>query len=232
MAETLLVNPEKKKKKKTKKKRARKNVASVNPRKRKRKAKRNPSRFKKPKVKIGDVVASVIGGTLQGVSEKLLSLFKKQDGNPVIPGPIRNLALPVISFLGSGMIPKGKEVALGAIGAAGEKVSTEILKKVLPQNIKSKLGLEGIEISGLGELTPEDVAYLNKMIPYVMAYRHELERYLPEDIRRYKSTISSGKMVPGEGSPGTPGLPGPGGGTLGSLDDLSAIKNLSLKLRN
>jgi|GEM_PF-2448110 hypothetical protein len=226
MAETLLVNPRKRKKKKTKKRKARRNTALVNPRKKRRKARRNPFRFKKPKVGVGDAIASVIGGTLQGLSEKLLTLFKKKDGNPVIPGPIRNVAFPVVSFIGSGMIPKGEEVTLGAIGAAGEKVSMEILKKVLPQNIKSRFGLEGIEISGLGELTPEDVAYLNKMIPYVMAYRHELEKHLSEEpIKRPQA-----RQINQPGFPGGGMLPG--GGGLGSLDDISAIKNLSIKLKN
>jgi len=196
--ETILVNPKKRRKRtkknveelllvnpKRKKKRARKNLEEelflLNPRRRRRRAKRNPLGAG---VGAKSVVGALVGGMLQGLAERVLQTVKTKDGNEMIPAPIRTAAFPVVAYLLSGSIPMGKEIALGSIGAAGEKVGTQLMKMVLPQNVKTQLGLSGTEeneetIPELQGLSDDDKEFIRQLIPYILEYKDKVNATLP-----------------------------------------------------
>jgi hypothetical protein len=200
--ETILVNPKKRRRKRTKKnveelllvnpkrkkKRARKNLEEeiflLNPRRRRRRAKKNPLGAG---VGAKSVVGALVGGMLQGVAERMLQSVKTKDGKEMIPAPIRTAAFPVVAYLLSGSIPMGKEIALGSIGAAGEKVGTQLMKMALPQNIKTKLGLSGAEegetIPELQGLSDDDREFIRQLIPYILEYKDKINTALPSPPR-------------------------------------------------
>lgn len=200
--ETILVNPKKRRKRtkknveelllvnpKRRKKRARKNLEEelflLNPRRRRRRAKRNPLGAG---VGAKSVVGALVGGMLQGVAERMLQGIKTKDGNEMIPAPIRTAAFPVVAYLLSGSIPMGKEIALGSIGAAGEKVGTQLMKMALPQNVKTKLGLSGTEeneetIPELQGLSDDDKEFIRQLIPYILEYKDKVNSALPSPPR-------------------------------------------------
>jgi hypothetical protein len=77
----------------------------------------------------------------------------------------------------------GKEIALGSIGAAGEKVGTQLMKMVLPQNVKTQLGLSGTEeeetIPELQGLSDDDREFIRQLIPYILEYKDKVNTALP-----------------------------------------------------
>jgi hypothetical protein len=195
--ETILVNPKKRRKRtkknveelllvnpKRKKKRARKNLEEglflLNPRRKRRRAKRNPLGAG---VGAKSVVGALVGGMLQGITERVLQSVKTKDGNEMIPAPIRTAAFPVVAYLLSGSLPMGKEIALGSIGAAGEKVGTQLMKMALPQSVKTKLGLSGTEeeetIPELQGLSDDDKEFIRQLIPYILEYKDKVNTALP-----------------------------------------------------
>jgi hypothetical protein len=241
MEETLLINPRKRRKRR--KRRARKNIEeliALNPRKRRRRARRNIEeiialnpRRRRRRVRrnpaiggdIGSLIAAIAGGAVQGISEKLLSLIRTKEDKEVIPAPIRNLAVPVLAFLGQNFIPKGKEVALGAIGGASAKVGVEILKAILPEEQKAKLGLgEAKQIEGLGQLTEEDRTFIQKMIPYLLEYKKEIES------SKIPLMTPQVRAVPAP----APGIPSSGTVSIGTktLKGINGLENLSFRIKN
>jgi hypothetical protein len=233
MEETLLINPRKRRKKRARKnieelvvlnprrrRRVRRNIEEIialNPRRRKR-VKRNPA----IRGDIGGLIAAIAGGAVQGISEKLLSLIRIKENKEVIPAPIRNLAVPVLAFLGQNFIPRGKEVALGAIGGASAKVGVEILKAILPEEQKAKLELgEAKQIEGLGQLTEEDRTFIQKMIPYLLEYKREIE-----SSKIPLMTSPQSKTFPAP----APGTPSEGRGP--ALKGINGLENLSFRIKN
>jgi hypothetical protein len=207
--ETILVNPKKRRKRtkknveelllvnpKRRKKRARKNLAEeliLNPRRRRRRAKKNPLGAG---VGAKSVVGALVGGMLQGVAERMLQGIKTKDGNEMIPAPIRTAAFPVVAYLLSGSLPMGKEIVLGSIGAAGEKVGTQLMKMAMPQNVKTKLGLSGTEeneetIPELKGLSDDDKEFIRQLIPYILEYKDKVNFALPSPPRVVVRPINS-----------------------------------------
>jgi len=197
--ETILVNPKKRRKRtkknveelllvnpKRKKKRARKNLEeeifllNPNPRRKRRRAKRNPLGAG---VGAKSVVGALVGGMLQGIAERVLRSIRTKDGNEMIPAPIRTAAFPVVAYLLSGSLPMGKEIALGSIGAAGEKVGTQLMRMALPQSTKRKLGLSDTEEVGtipeIQGLSDDDREFIRQLIPYILEYKDKVNAALP-----------------------------------------------------
>jgi|Deesub1362B_J571_1020462.scaffolds.fasta_scaffold00404_21 hypothetical protein len=184
MAKILLVNPKRKRKKTKRKKRARRNpilANPANPRKRKRRAKRNPSLLKRGGP--GKILFATLGGVLEKVGEVGLRIFKKQDGTPMIPKPLRVLAGPAVGVLfGPAVLKdKGEDLALGAVGAAGAEITETIVEKVLPDDIKQKLGLSGLgslvlvkeeaQTPDIGQISDEEWQFVKEAIPFLIRYK-------------------------------------------------------------
>ncbi len=198
--ETILVNPKKRRKKtrknveevllvnpKRRKKRARKNIEEglfiVNPKRKRRRAKKNPLGAG---ISAKSAVGALVGGVLQGVTERALKSIKTRNGNEMIPAPISTIAFPVVAYLLSESLPMGREIALGSIGAAGEKVGTQLMKMALPQDLKTKLGLSGAvedEISGIQELSDDEKELIRQLIPYILEYKDKINTALPSPPR-------------------------------------------------
>lgn len=203
MAEVLIVNPRKKRKRikiKSKKNPGEEVLVLANP-KRKRKAKRNPGLKTKG---IVNLLFAFGGGLATEIIEKGLRLIKDKEGKSIIPAPIRTAAGPILSFIISPYLFKDKSeyITSGAIGAATVKIAEEIERKVLPQDIKQKLGLEE-ELGSfllakedlpkeLGEISEEDWDYVKKAIPYLLMHK---KFYKPYDAIR---TLPRGEVKIGE----------------------------------
>ncbi len=184
MAKVLLVNPRRKKRKTKRKKRARRNPVLANPsnpRKRKRRARRNPSLLKKGGP--GKLLFATLGGVLEKVGEVGLRMIKKQDGTPMIPRPLRVLAGPALGVLFGPAIlkDKGEDLALGAVGAAGAEITEAIAEKVLPEDMKQKLGLSGLgslvlvkeeaQTPDIGQISDEEWQFVKEAIPFLIRYK-------------------------------------------------------------
>ncbi|MFH8038914.1 MAG: hypothetical protein QXJ14_02795 [Candidatus Aenigmatarchaeota archaeon] len=144
MEEILVVNPKKKRKKsrrnpKVSKKKTRKNIEEfflVNPRRKVRRARKNPGKF--------EMTQALLGGVSVEILEKVMRIFKKKDGSQMIPDEIKPLLAGAASILLLKRVATDDAIS-GAIGATAAKVLEKIESRILPQNIKSALGLSGVE---------------------------------------------------------------------------------------